>query len=75
MWVYIEKDNKAYNLDYVSRIVLEDAGPGGQIKAEYNGSFTMMAYFNQPTEAQRVFGEIMAAKGRTDSVYTLRGNK
>ncbi len=75
MWVYLEKDKKALNLNYVSRAVVEEAGPGGQIKAEFNGAYAMVAFFARLDDAERVFEEIILAQGRGEAVYTLRGNK
>jgi hypothetical protein len=71
MWLYISSSRIAYNLEKVTRLLVEEVGSRAAIKAEIDGKIVMLAFFDSAVEAQVALENILTRRESGASVVRL----
>lgn len=59
MWLYISSARVAYNLEKITRLLVEEVGSRAAIKAEIDGKMIILTYFDTSVEAQVALENIL----------------
>ena len=60
MWVYVSLSRVAYNLNRITRLLVEEVGSRAAIKAEIDGKTIMLAFYDSPIEAQVALENVLS---------------
>jgi hypothetical protein len=71
MWLYISSGRVAYNLEKITRLLVEEVGSRAAIKAEIDGKMIMLTYFETSVEAQVALENILQKQESGASVARL----
>jgi ABC-type phosphate transport system substrate-binding protein len=71
MWVYVSLSRAAYNLDRITRLIVEEVGSRAAIKAEIDGKTIMLAFYDSPIEAQVALENVLSKQESGASVVRL----
>jgi hypothetical protein len=71
MWLYISSSRAAYNLEKITRLLVEEVGSRAAIKAEIDGKTIMLAFFDSPVEAQVSLENVLAKRESGAGVVRL----
>jgi hypothetical protein len=59
MWLYISSSRVAYNLEKITRLLVEEVGSRAAIKAEIDAKTIILTYFETSVEAQVALENIL----------------
>ena len=71
MWLYVALSRSAYNLDRITRLVVEEVGSRAAIKAEIDGKTLMLAFYDSVDEAQVALESLLTRREAGASVVRL----
>ena len=71
MWVYVPVSRVTYNLDRITRLIVEEVGSRAAIKAEIDGKTIMLAFYDSAIEAQVALENILTKQESGASVVRL----